>query len=127
MTFTIIGLGNPGEEYAKTRHSAGRIMVEHFRAAHDFPEWKEDKKSNALISKASVGKHTVTLVLPQTFMNKSGKSVEQYAKSKTQNGKILERMLVIYDDLDLPFGTNKISFNKSSGGHKGVESIIKAV
>jgi peptidyl-tRNA hydrolase, PTH1 family len=127
MIFTFIGLGNPGEEYTHTRHNAGRIMLEYFRTEHDFPEWKSDKKSQALISKGkiSAGKteHTVTLVCPETFMNKSGVS----AKSFVTSPKAAERMLVIYDDLDLPFGTGKISFNKSSGGHKGLESIIKAV
>ena len=126
-TFTFIGLGNPGEEYIKTRHNAGRIMLEHFRKEHDFPEWKVDKKNSSLVSKGkiSVGKteHTVTLVCPETFMNKSGVS----AKSFVTSPKAAERILVIYDDLDLPFGTGKISFNKSSGGHKGLESIIKAV
>jgi PTH1 family peptidyl-tRNA hydrolase len=123
MTFTFIGLGNPGLEYIHTRHNAGRIMLEYFRKEHDFPEWKVDKKSQALVSKGKISSHTVTLVCPETFMNNSGVS----AKSFVTSPKAAERMLVIYDDLDLPFGTGKISFNKSSGGHKGVESIIKAV
>lgn len=123
MIFTFIGLGNPGEEYEKTRHNTGRIMLEHFRAANDFPEWKIDKKSQALISKGKIGSNTVTLVCPETFMNKSGNSIKQLAISS----KSAERMLVIYDDLDLPFGRAKISFNRSSGGHKGLESIIKAI
>ncbi len=123
MVFTFIGLGNPGEEYEKTRHNTGRIVLEHFRVAHDFPEWKSDKKSQALVSKGKIGSHTVTLVCPETFMNKSGIS----AKAFVTNMKSAERMMVVYDDLDIPFGSGKISFNKSSGGHKGVESIIKAV
>ena len=110
MTFTFIGLGNPGEEYKHTRHNTGRIMLEYFRTANDFPEWKVDKKSQALISKGKIGKHTITLVYPETFMNKSGVS----AKTFVTNLKSEERMLVIYDDLDLPFGSSKISFNKSS-------------
>ena len=123
MTFTIIGLGNPGEEYQQTRHNTGRIVLEHFRIAEDFPEWKADKKSNSLISKGTIGKHTVVLVAPETFMNKSGLA----AKNFSANAKSAERVMVIYDDLDLPFGTSKMSFNKSSGGHKGLESIIKAI
>jgi peptidyl-tRNA hydrolase, PTH1 family len=123
MTFTFIGLGNPGDEYKHTRHNAGRIMLEYFRKDHDFPEWKSDKKSQALVSKGKIGTHTVTLVCPETFMNKSGVSTKAFVTSV----KSAERMMVVYDDLDLPFGATKISFNKSSGGHKGVESIIKAV
>ena|SRR5665213_2141943 len=123
MTFTFIGLGNPGKEYENTRHNTGRMMLEYFRVAHDFPEWKADKKSQALISKGKIGSHSTTLVCPETFMNKSGISARVFAT----NAKSAERMLVVYDDLDLPFGSAKISFNKSSGGHKGLESIIKAV
>lgn len=123
MTFTFIGLGNPGEEYTNTRHNTGRMILEFFRQAHDFPQWKEDKKSKALVSKGKIGSHMVTLVCPETFMNKSG----LIAKSFVTNVKGAERMMVIYDDLDLPFGKAKFSFNKSSGGHKGLESIIKAV
>ena len=123
MTFTFIGLGNPGAEYGQTRHNTGRILLEHFRLAHDLPEWKKDAKSQALISKGKIGAHTVILVCPETFMNKSGLSAKVFAT----NAKSAERMMVVYDDLDLPFGVSKISFNKSSGGHKGLESIIKTI
>lgn len=97
--FTIVGLGNPGEKYEHTRHNAGRDAV---RAL---------KEVNA---------KTVT---PDIFMNKSGDTV----KSLIKNTKQAEHLVVIHDDLDLPFGTFKISFNKSAGGHRGVESIIKAI
>lgn len=123
MNYIFLGLGNPGKEYENTRHNTGRIMLEFFRKANDFPDWKFDKKSNALVSKGKLGKHTVTLVCPETFMNKSGVS----AKAFITSAKAAEKMMVIYDDLDLPFSTSKISFNKSSGGHKGLESIIKAL
>lgn len=131
MNYVFIGLGNPGEEYKNTRHNTGRIMLEYFRVAHNFPEWKGDKKSQALISKGKIGPHTITLVAPETFMNKSGLSIKHFIDTnKTARksiNKSAERMLVVYDDLDLPFGSAKISYNKSSGGHKGLESIIKAV
>jgi PTH1 family peptidyl-tRNA hydrolase len=124
MSYIIVGLGNPGEEYKNTRHNAGRMLVEMLAKSLDSStEWKSDKKLNALVSKAKIGKSSVVLVLPETFMNNSGKAVKPLVTSI----KAAEKMLVIYDDLDLPFGTNKISFNKSSGGHKGLESIIKAV
>jgi PTH1 family peptidyl-tRNA hydrolase len=123
MNYIIVGLGNPGEEYAQTRHNAGRIIADHIRTELDLPEWKTDKKLLAEVSKGSLGKHTLTLVCPNTFMNKSGVSV----KPLITNAKSAERLLVIYDDLDIGFGDTKMSFNKSSGGHKGVESIIKAI
>ena len=70
-----------------------------------------------------IGKTAVVLVAPDTFMNKSGAAVIKYVKSQ----KAAERMVVIYDDLDLPLGGLKLSFNRGSGGHRGVESIMKTV
>lgn len=122
MAYIFVGLGNPGEEYENTRHNTGRILISMFGKSVD-AEWKNDKKLNAEVAKVKVGKTPVTLVLPNTFMNNSGKSVKPLVTSI----KGAEKLLVIYDDLDLPFGTNKISFNKSSGGHRGLESIIKAL
>jgi len=122
MAHIIVGLGNPGQEYINTRHNSGRILLSIFAKSLD-AVWKVDKKLNADVAKVKVGKTPVTLVLPNTFMNNSGKSVKPLVTSI----KSAEKMLVIYDDLDLPFGTNKISFNKSSGGHRGLESIIKAI
>ena len=123
MKYFVIGLGNPGSEYENTRHNTGAMALEVFRKAEALPEWKEDMKRKALISEGKVGKHTAILLCPQTFMNNSGNSLHGLVKSK----KDAERLVVIHDDLDIPFGSYKISFNKSSGGHRGVESIIKAV
>ncbi len=122
MAYIIVGLGNPGEEYSDTRHNTGRMLVEWFGKSLD-AEWKEDAKLKVKSAKLKVGKQTVTLLLPDAYMNNSGKVVKPFILSQ----KAAEKMLVIYDDLDLPFGKSKISFNKSSGGHKGVESIIKAI
>jgi PTH1 family peptidyl-tRNA hydrolase len=113
MSYIFVGLGNPGEEYKQTRHNTGRMLLEWFGKSHD-AEWKLDKKLNANVTKIKLGSKPVTLVLPETFMNNSGKSVKPLVTSV----KSAEKMIVIYDDLDLPFGTNKISFNKSSGGHR---------
>ena len=123
MQYIIVGLGNPGEEYANTRHNSGRMVVERFRKKNDFPEWTADKRLKALVSKGSWGKDKVILLMPDNFMNVSGKSVATLIK----NAKDAERTIVVYDDLDLPLGSMRISFNRSSGGHKGVESIIKAL
>ena len=104
----VVGLGNPGKEYENTRHNAGRILV-------------------GLISKKleeiKDSKHKIKFITPDTFMNNSGKAVAPLIKTK----KDLENLIVIYDDVDLPLGRIKISFNRSSGGHNGVESIIKSV
>jgi PTH1 family peptidyl-tRNA hydrolase len=123
MTWIIVGLGNPGEEYEGTRHNTGRMAVEQFAKDNDFGQWKENSAAKATIAKGEVGKDAVTLVLPDTFMNKSGAAVLKFVKSM----KAAEKMVVVYDDLDLAIGTMKVSFDRGSGGHKGLESIIRAV
>ena len=121
MSFLIVGLGNPGEEYEDTRHNVGRIILDRLRKSEKFSEWSFDKKINALKSTGAFGKEKVTLLLPQGFMNNSGKSLKELAGSP----KKAEKCLVVYDELDIPLGSMKISFGRSSGGHNGVESIIK--
>lgn len=115
----IAGLGNPGKEYQTTRHNAGRIALEVFRKKNKFNDWEFDKKLNALTSK----KNGILLILPETFMNKSGLSLKKIITSQ----KKARDLIVVHDDIDLELGKFKISFNKSSGGHKGVESIIKNI
>lgn len=119
----ITALGNPGEEYKNTRHNVGRILLESLVKKNDFSEWVPNKKLKALSSEGKMGKDKVQLIEPETFMNKSGLSLQSIITSK----KKAEELVVIHDDLDLPIGKFKISFNKSSGGHRGVESIIKMI
>lgn len=121
MPYIIAGLGNPDKKYENTRHNTGRIMLEYFRVAHDFPEWAEDKKTKDFLSKGKLEKESVLLIEPNNFMNNSGKSVAPFVTSK----KVAEKTVVIYDDIDLALGIIKISFNRSSGGHNGLESVIK--
>jgi len=121
--YIIVGLGNPGEEYVETRHNMGRMVLDAFINKNAWSEWKMDKKTNSLISDGKMGKSKVLLLKPETFMNKSGEAVKPLVKTK----KAAETLVVIHDDLDLPLGKIKISFNKSSGGHKGVESIMRAI
>jgi len=118
MSYIIVGLGNPDKKYENTRHNAGRIVLEGFREKNKFPEWEFNKKANALISEDEA-----TLVLPETYMNKSGTSVKKFIKNKDE----FENLIVVHDDLDLPLGKFKIVFNRGSAGHKGVESIIDAL
>jgi len=118
----IVGLGNPGEEYEETRHNTGRVIVTAF-AKKIGAEFEFDKKVNAEVADGKAGKTKITFVLPETFMNKSGNAVGKFVKS----AKAAKDLIVVHDDLDLPLGRMKMSFNKSSGGHKGVESVIRAV
>lgn len=121
--YYIVGLGNPGEEYARTRHNIGREAVQYFAEKNNFDVWKENKKLKAHIAKGTVGDSEVLAVCPDTYMNKSGTSVLPLITSVKKR----ERLIVVYDDIDLPIGKIKLSFGRGSGGHNGVESIIRAL
>ena len=122
MALVIVGLGNPGKEYEKTRHNAGRSAVELVAKSGDFDEFVFNKTSNALVAKGSIDGEKATLVLPETMMNLSGKAVVAFVKTP----KAAKNLVVIHDDLDLPLGSIKMAFGRGSGGHKGVESIMRA-
>ncbi len=122
MSYIIVALGNPGEEYELTRHNTGRIVLEEALKAEK-PEWKLDKKYASKTTKVYLGKESLLCLEPETFMNKSGSAL----KSVEWNPKKAEKLIVIHDDLDIGLGSFKISFNRSAGGHNGVLSIAKAI
>ncbi|MBI4135002.1 MAG: aminoacyl-tRNA hydrolase [Candidatus Sungbacteria bacterium] len=120
----LIGLGNPGKEFDGTRHNIGREIVAAFGEKHDFNDPTEHKKIKALVSESSIGKQKYIVVLPQTFMNKSGeaaKAARLLFKAKP------EQTFVIHDDVDIVLGSTKLSFDRDSAGHKGVESVMRAL
>lgn len=119
----MVGLGNPGKEYEKTRHNAGRMALELLAKQDKFEDFTFNKKANALVTMGDVSGEKTTLVLPETFMNASGKAVAAFVKAP----KAAKSMLVVHDDLDLPLGTIKMVFGRGSGGHKGVESIMRTI
>ncbi|MDP1707214.1 MAG: aminoacyl-tRNA hydrolase [bacterium] len=123
MAIVIVGLGNPGKEYEKTRHNAGRNAIELVAKQEGLDDFVFNKTANALVAKGVVGSNNATLVLPETMMNLSGKAVVAFVKSQ----KAAKDLLVIHDDLDLPIGTVKMVFGRGSGGHKGVESVMRAI
>jgi len=123
MPYVIIGLGNPGEEYENTRHNVGRIVLEYIRKRKKFEDFDVNNKLKALISEGKIEKIPVTLLLPQTMMNKSGLSVKPLVTSV----KKASTLVVVYDDLDLPLGRFKISFDRGTGGHRGLLSITKQI
>ena len=123
MAIVIVGLGNPGKEYEKTRHNAGRMAVELLAKQEGFDEFVFNKKAHALVSEGKLGKEKAVLVLPETYVNLSGKAVAHFVKSVKAAGD----MVVVRDDLDLPIGVTKMTFARGSGGHKGVESIMRAL
>ena len=123
MTLIIVGLGNPGKEYEKTRHNAGRMAVELIAAQGGFDVFKPNSKAQTLVAKGELAGENTTLVLPETMMNASGKAVVAFVKTP----KGARNLVVIHDDLDLPLGAIKMVAGRGSGGHKGVESIMRAI
>jgi len=117
----IVGLGNPGRKFKKTRHNTGFRVIEDFRKENNFPKFKSSKKFESLISKGSLNRKKVILAKPQTFMNNSGQAV----KVLTDSYKITPPgLIVVHDDIDLPLGKIRISKARGAAGHKGVQSII---
>lgn len=121
--YIIVGLGNPGEEYENTRHNTGRFCLGHFLKMLAFPQMAKSVKYQALATEGKVKKEKVMVIFPETFMNKSGASLERLVTNK----KKAESLIVVHDDLDLPIGKIKISFNRGTGGHRGVLSIVKKI
>lgn len=119
ITKLIIGLGNPGSEYKNNRHNVGFIIID--KLAENFNVSFDNNKKKSLYARGKAENIEYVLLKPQTFMNLSGESAV-YA-SKFFNVKT-ENIIVIYDDMDIPFGTFKIKKGGSSGGHNGIKSMI---
>jgi PTH1 family peptidyl-tRNA hydrolase len=117
--YLIVGLGNPGKDYEKTRHNIGFRCVDAIAEKHGLSFAK--KQARALVAEGSVGDMRLLLVKPQTFMNLSGQAVRGLAdfyKIPT------DHILVISDDMDIPLGTLRIRLKGSAGGQKGLKSIM---
>ena len=120
----ILGLGNPTEEYAKTRHNLGRNCATSLAQQQGLKEFREEKKLFSLVTEGKIGKEKAVVALPQTFMNKSGQAVGALIKKY----KVKPRdVVVLQDDADLELGRVKFSFGKHSAGHKGVESVKRSI
>jgi len=116
----IVGLGNPGRAYAHNRHNIGFSCLSYFAKSQGI---KFDKKQGlARTGTGKVANNEVVLARPQTYMNSSGQSVSRLVQRFNIN---LNDLLVIHDDLDLPLAKVRLSFGSSSGGHKGIDSIIQ--
>ncbi len=115
----IVGLGNPGEKYAKTAHNCGFRVVSHLRNNENFPWFEKDNTLNSLKSKGEIEGKEAIIILPLTFMNRSGLAVKKAFDRFSP-----EKLIVVHDDSDLPFGTLRFSTSRGSAGHKGVQSII---
>jgi|SRR5579871_974727 len=120
--FLVAGLGNPGEEYALTPHNLGFLVLD--RLAERYGIRMNRKDSKARVGVGEIDGHPVMLAQPQTFMNLSGTSLQPLME---KHGIELPQVLVVYDELDLPWGTLRIKPKGSAAGHKGMKSVIAAL
>ena len=120
----IIGLGNPGKDYADTWHNLGFMALDKFQKFHSFGKFKKEAKLLSEISVGQTGKEKIILAKPLTFMNNSGQAVAllgHYFKITAKD------IIVIQDDLDLALGKIRLAGNSSAGGHNGIKSIIETL
>lgn len=115
----VVGLGNPGKEYSLTRHNMGFLVVQALAYRYGWP-FKEEKRFRALVAKGKVDEATLYLVLPTTYMNESGVAVRSLLDYYQLQPDCL---LVVCDDVALPFGTLRVRSQGSSGGHNGLRSV----
>ncbi len=120
IMFTIVGLGNIGEEYKNTRHNIGWLVLDYFIHTHNLPALVQSGKMSGKISVGRVGEKDVLILFPSTFMNKSGTAVKK-ALTEYPNP---EKLIIVHDEIDLPLGEVRIAVGRGSGGHNGVQSVI---
>lgn len=120
--FYIVGLGNPGEKYEKTRHNVGWMMLDAFVAATGLPTPVSSSKYAGAISEGVVEGKDVSVLHPHTYMNKSGSAVQKLVPKGQENN-----LVVVYDDVDIPVGEIKIAFGRGDGGHNGIKSIVSVL
>ncbi len=118
--FVIVGLGNPGRQYQAHRHNVGYMVLDQLATTGGLTFGRVQHES--LVAGGPIREREVILVKPQTFMNASGRAVGRLVRYYRVP---LERLLVVYDDLDLPLGTLRFRDSGGAGGHKGVDSVVE--
>ncbi len=121
-TKLIVGLGNPGEQYKNQRHNVGFILLD--KIASYFSTNFDNNKKKSLYSRFKYDGNDIILLKPQTFMNLSGESVLYVAKFYNVS---IDNIIVVYDDMDIPFGSIKIKKSGSAAGHNGIKNIIAQI
>ena len=116
----FVGLGNPGAEYANTKHNVGFMLADKLAAELNATDWRSN--FNALVAEGFLDGEKILIVKPQTFMNLSGEAVVPVADFYKID---LENLIVAHDDMDIPVGTIRLRPKGSSGGHRGIASIIQ--
>jgi peptidyl-tRNA hydrolase, PTH1 family len=119
----IVGLGNPGREYAATRHNVGWWLIDHLADVWHFDGWKKDADSH--VANGVVAGTKVRLVKPQTFMNLSGQALKTYARRPLWSAS--KDLLIVVDEVQLPVGRFRIRSRGSAGGHNGLKSVEHAL
>lgn len=119
----VVGLGNPGEKYKRTRHNLGFLVIDRLASRHGTAVKK--KFCGSFVGEWSVDGEPIILAKPQTFMNRSGVAVDELLRE--YGGVAEEDLVVIYDDLDLSFGRIRIRAGGSAAGHRGVVSIVESL
>jgi PTH1 family peptidyl-tRNA hydrolase len=119
VKFLIVGLGNPGKSYEGTRHNIGFALLEELAAKYHFT-FRKKSKWDARIAEGMIDSSAAVLMMPQTFMNESGRAV---APAIQDLGVDLSHLLVVVDDVAIPMGQMRIKLNSGSGGHNGLKSI----
>lgn len=117
--FYIVALGNPGQEYADTRHNAGWQAIDYCIKKWQLPTLIESGSLSGKVTEGIVQGSEVSVLYPSTFMNNSGSAVMKLVEKKE-----IEKLIVVHDDVDLPFGVIKLGKGRGAGGNNGVQSII---
>lgn len=120
----LVGIGNPEKEYLETRHNVGWMFLDWLRKKFPVSSFQLSEKTNSEVAEGELNGEKVSLVKPLSHVNKTGDVVK---KSLTAYRLPLTALIVIQDDLDIPFGKCKLSFDRNSGGHRGIESIKSAL
>ena len=119
----IVGLGNPGREYAATRHNVGWWLIDHLADVWHFDGWKKDR--DLVSSTGIVAGQRVRLVKPQTYMNLSGQALKNYVRRPFWSP--AKDLLVVVDEVQLPVGRTRIRARGTAGGHNGLKSVEQAL
>ena len=120
IMYYVVALGNPGEKYTNTRHNVGWLVADFVRGEAGLPPLIADKSVSGQVTEGSVGSAAVKVLYPDTYMNNSGAAVAKFAPRNE-----VSNLIVIHDDIDLPFGEIKLGQGRGDGGNNGVKSIIE--
>lgn len=124
-TLVIVGLGNPGKEYQNTRHNIGFVCIDALKDAQsEFSSWQEKTAMHCNISSGNFGQTKVILVKPTTFMNESGRAIQEVLNFYKLSSK---QLTVVHDELDIPFGQIRTRQGGGHAGHNGIRSVIQYI